>query len=119
MAELIIRLGLCNSPIFLAIAETKLDKTTKDIIFEQELLELAKAKNVTIVINITRENTANKESFISGRLTQDTIAKNLASDYHTHTYMTCGPQAMMDDILSHLRSKQVKPEFIKQESFQN
>ena len=70
-------------------------------------------------IKLKKYSLATKTSFLDGRLTPQTIEANLAGTYQDHTYMTCGPQGMMDDIISHLKLKQVKPELIKQESFQN
>jgi len=89
-----------------------------DLISWDELRELNKIPGVNIVTTLTRED-AQDEGFLHGRPDAQMFSRVLEGTYANSSYMTCGPEAMMELFVEFLKEKGVPPEHIHLESFGN
>lgn len=89
-----------------------------DLICWPDLKEIMKHPGASVITTLSRENVP-EEGFWHGRISDDMLAKALAGAYHEATFMTCGPQAIMDQTVLHLRQKGVDESHIKTESFES
>ena len=77
-------------------------------------LQAAAGPHLKLTITLTREK---KEGFWHGRVGPDMIDKLVAGDYKDKTFMTCGPQAMMDMLKEHTAARGVPSHNFHMESF--
>lgn len=89
-----------------------------DLICWPDLVELNKVPGVNIITTLTRED-AQSEGFLHGRPDDAMFRKVLAGTYQDSSYMTCGPEAMMDQFVEFLKAQDVPHEHIHLESFGN
>jgi ring-1,2-phenylacetyl-CoA epoxidase subunit PaaE len=89
-----------------------------DLICWDELLRLNTYPGVRIIATLTRED-ARTEGFLHGRPDDEMYAEVLDGTYGEASYMTCGPEAMMEQFASYLQGKGVADEHIHRESFGN
>lgn len=89
-----------------------------DLISWNDLLELNKVPGVSIITTLTRED-ARSEGFLHGRPDDAMFKEVLAGTYEEASYMTCGPEAMMEHFVEFLKGQGVPPEHIHLESFGN
>ena len=111
------RLGQKDCPQTLSLVVSY--KTIKDFIFAEELKSLMQQSCIDIRVTFTREQAQKESAFGVGRISSELIHSLTKDKYADYTYMTCGPQQMMDDIVSQLRSQAVPDKQIKVESFVN
>lgn len=91
-------------------------KSKEDLICWSDLQALAQTAGIRIFTTLTRED-AKTEGFLYGRPDEAMLAKVCEGTYHQATYMTCGPEAMMQNVCQFLRGKEVPEEHIMLESF--
>jgi ferredoxin-NADP reductase len=71
---------------------------------------------VRVITSLSRETA---DGFWHGRLDDAALAKAIAGEYGNTTYMSCGPQAIMDLTVAHMTKHGVPAERIKTESFES
>ena len=90
-------------------------KTRKDALF-CELLERANTvESLSVVQTLTREEPV-VGNFEAGRIDAGFLER-FVSDFEQATFMTCGPQPMIDDVMAYLDKQGVAPEHNRTESF--
>jgi glycine betaine catabolism B len=86
-----------------------------DIAFKDELEDLQRENpKIKVIETITRPGLDWKG--LTGRINAEMV-KKLVPDYLERTFFTCGPQKMVDAMVSLLRELKVPEEQIKQEYF--
>ncbi len=93
-------------------------RSTKDLICWEDLNALRDIPGCRVIVTLSREH-AEKEGFLHGRIDESMLAGAIAGDYANITFMSCGPQAMMDLGRTHATSRGVAPEHFKTESFES
>lgn len=93
-------------------------RSKQDLIGWSELQQFNKIPGVKIITTLTREN-AITEGFWYGRIDNEGLKKAIDGAYEEATFMTCGPTAIMNMTVEHLRQMGVPEEHIKQESFES
>jgi len=93
-------------------------RSTKDLICWEDLNALRNTPGCRVIVTLSREH-AEKEDFLHGRINESMLVDAIAGDYGNITFMSCGPQAMMDLGRDHALSKGVAPEHFKTESFES
>jgi ferredoxin-NADP reductase len=116
MREYATRLGAQGAPKQMTLVVSY--RSRADLICNKDLEMLRKVANVRLIVTLSRED-ASKDGYWHGRITDDLLAKALTGTYGNATYMTCGPQAIMDMAVSHLKSHGVTDEHVKLESFES
>jgi ferredoxin-NADP reductase len=109
------RMGTAGAPARMTLLVSY--RSRADLICWKELTE-AKAKGVEIITTLTREEQT-AAGFWYGRLDDAMLGRALTGSYGNATYMTCGPQAIMDATTAHLARFDVAAEHIKTESFES
>ncbi len=89
-----------------------------DLICWPDLVAIKDVPGVKVITTLSREN-AQAEGFWHGRITDEMLGKALAGTYQEATYMTCGPEAIMNQTVEHLRAQQVDEAHVKTESFES
>ncbi len=92
-------------------------RSTDDLINWDALQELAKVPGVRIITTLTRQETAN-EGFLYGRINEDMLNDIFYKDLQNTTFMTCGPQEMMNLTANFLKERGVPHNCIKIESYE-
>jgi len=93
-------------------------RSQKDLINWRELCWAAKHPGVRIAVTLTREQ-LNNEKFLQGRPTTEMLDIFVNPEHLPQsTFMTCGPQAIMDLTTSYAQAHNVEPEQVKTESFE-
>lgn len=108
------RLGQANCPKKLSLLVAYRSKN--DLIAWEDLLELQKYPGVDIKVTLTRED-ASSEGFWHGRPDTLMLAEFIGSAYAESSYMTCGPEELMNMTVDHLKSHQVADDQIQLEAF--
>lgn len=93
-------------------------RSKQDLILWEELERLKKIPGINIITTLTRED-ATAEGFLHGRPDDAMFDKVFAGTYGEGSYMTCGPEAMMDHFVEFLKKAGVPEEHIHLESFGN
>ena len=91
-------------------------RSDEELMCWEDLEELRSKEGMDVFITLSRQEKVS-EKFIKGRVTPDLIHEKLEADYNSKTYMTCGPEALMQMVVRHLDSKEVDKESVKLESF--
>ena len=91
-------------------------RTREDLICWNELQHARDVKGIQIFATLSREDKT-REGFWHGRLNDEMIERAVQSSYGATTYMTCGPEAIMDLTVAHLKKHGVEDRYIKTESF--
>ena len=110
------RLGKDHAPEKMTLLVSYRSK--KDLILWPDLEELKKLPGVQVFTTLSREN-AEVEGFWHGRITDEHLARAIGADYHHATFMTCGPEAIMNHTVAHLKAKAVDDAHVKTESFES
>ena len=92
-------------------------RSQADILCQADLAPLLGIAGVAIYTTLSREDLSHA-GYWHGRISDDKLAKAIAGAYHEATFMTCGPQAIMDQTVAHLREASVEEAHIKTESFE-
>ena len=93
-------------------------RSKEDLICWKELTQATAHRGVQVFTTLSREDKT-REGFWHGRVTGEQIDRAVGGQYGDKTYMTCGPTAIMDLTVAHLRAKGVAEERIKTESFES
>ena len=93
-------------------------RSRQDLICWDELQRINQAAGMRVITTLTRENVA-EEGFLNGRINAAMLEEITAETYATTTFMTCGPDAIMNLTVGFLRDKGVEEQHIKQESFES
>lgn len=112
MREYASSLGQLGSPKSMTLLVSF--RTQEDIICKRHIDELNSFEGIQIITTLSREN---HPQFKSGRI-QEHHLKEVCEPYlDSGTFMTCGPQAIMDLTVDYLRAQGVEEDRIKTESF--
>ena len=114
MREYATKLGEPNCPKELTLLVSY--RSAGDLILWHELKALSKMAHCRVVITLSREKS---EEYYHGRINETLLAEVIAQQYHKTTFMTCGPQPMMDMLMAHVAENGVAKEHAKQESFES
>lgn len=93
-------------------------RSKQDLICWPEIEAARQVEGVKVHVTLSRE-AAEAEGFWHGRITDEQLVKAIGGDYQAATFMTCGPQAIMDHAAAHWRQAGVPEEHIKMESFES
>lgn len=107
-------LGTENSPKKMRLLVSF--RSTKDLICWKDLVSLQDHPGIEILTTLSREDRRN-EGFLYGRIDQDMLGNVLGEQCLDTTFMTCGPEVMMDTTVNYVLSKKVMPKHMKKESF--
>ena len=110
------RLGQENAPNKMTLVVSY--RSREDLILWNDLVSLSKVPGIRVITTLSRED-ASDQGFWFGRLTHEMLAKVVDGNYAQTTYMTCGPAAIMDLTVEHLRRYGVEELCIKTESFES
>jgi ring-1,2-phenylacetyl-CoA epoxidase subunit PaaE len=110
------RLGAPDAPRQMTLVVSYRSK--EDLICWKELTEAARLPGVRVITTLSREDKSS-EGFWYGRMSDAMLSKALEGTYGQSTYMSCGPQAIMDQTCAHLRQHGVAEDCIKTESFES
>jgi ring-1,2-phenylacetyl-CoA epoxidase subunit PaaE len=91
-------------------------RSKQDLIAWDDLQELAKVPGVAIQTTLTRED-ATAEGFLHGRPDVKMLEAFIGGEYARSTFMTCGPEAMMNMTVEHLKAMGVQDDHIQLEAF--
>lgn len=91
-------------------------RSTNDLICWEDLAHLQNHPNIEIVTTLSREDRRN-DGFLFGRIDEPMLQHVIGEQCQETTFMTCGPEQMMDTVVSYVSSKKVSPEHMKTESF--
>lgn len=91
-------------------------RTEDDLINWDVLQEAAKVPGVRVFTTLTRQNDE-KNGFFYGRINEDMLHRVFSESFKDTTFMTCGPQEMMDLTCNFLRKHHVSNDHIKVESY--
>ena len=114
MREFEARLGTEHAPLTMSLLVSFRSKN--DLICWNELSKLQKNKNINIVVTLSRQEAVG-EGFLYGRINEKMLSKFFQDSYSNTTYMTCGPEFMMQLTREHLLKQGVPEVDIKMESF--
>jgi ring-1,2-phenylacetyl-CoA epoxidase subunit PaaE len=115
MGEFGIKLGQPGCPKQLSLLVSY--QSQKDLILWEEICALKALPNCRIVTSLSRESVIDP-NFWQGRINESAIDRFVDGNYSGKTFMTCGPQALMDLTENALKAKGVPDSCIKTESFQ-
>lgn len=116
MREYASRLGQDHTPDKMTLVVSY--RSREDLILWNDLVTLSKVPGLRVITTLSRED-ASAQGFWFGRLTHEMLARALGGHYAETTYMTCGPAAIMDLAVEHLRRHGVAEDHIKTESFES
>lgn len=108
------KLGQSNVPQRMSLLVSY--RSTQDLISWPLLTQYNKLPGIRVITTLSREQTP---GFWHGRIDQAMLEKTFAGEYNRTTFMTCGPQEMMDLTVAFLREQGVPDEHIKMESYEN
>jgi ring-1,2-phenylacetyl-CoA epoxidase subunit PaaE len=91
-------------------------RSTQDLIAGEELKRLSAIEGIKVIITLTREQ-APDANYVTGRPDKVMLQTHLGSDLSESTFMTCGPESMMQMVVDFLKDNNVSSEQIKLESF--
>lgn len=110
------RLGEKDAPVKLTLLVSY--RSQRDLICWRELTAAKAFRGVEVMTTLSRED-ASSLGFWQGRINDAMLARALSGTYGEATFMTCGPQAIMDETVAHLRRHGVDEDLIKTESFES
>ncbi|HLE48694.1 MAG TPA: FAD-binding oxidoreductase [Patescibacteria group bacterium] len=83
------------------------NKTSSDVILEDEWKDVFKKSPQNLILTLTREK---RENYENGRIDSNFLSKHI-NDYSKHFYV-CGPKPFVKEIRGHLESLGASPEFL-------
>lgn len=110
------KLGQSGAPHKMTLLVSHRSKS--DIICATDLAPLTQVAGIRIITTLSREDLS-AEGFWHGRIDDAKLAQALGGTYGSATYMTCGPKAIMDQTVTHLKKMGVGDQDIKLESFES
>lgn len=91
-------------------------RSRNDLIAWDVIKELKTHPQISVYTSLSRDH-AEDEGFWYGRIDKDALAKACHHEYKGKTFMTCGPEDMMELVVKHLKEQGVEEQHIKLESF--
>lgn len=91
-------------------------RSKEDLILWKDIEDGLKVDGVKIVTTLTREN-AESEGFLYGRPNKTMLANVIDGNYKNATFMTCGPEALMNMVVEHCIESGAAGDQVLQESF--
>ena len=91
-------------------------RSREDLILWDDLVKLQHTPGVQVVTTLSRDPEAG-HTFIHGRPDRKMLAHVLGSDLSGRTFMTCGPESMMQMVKDYCLEHGAAPEQVKLESF--
>ncbi len=116
MREYAPRLGQPGAPQEMSLLVSY--RSRIDLICWKDLQEIQKVPGCRVITTLSREDVP-EEGFWHGRINDEMLGKAIGAAHHQATFMTCGPQAIMDQTVAHLKARGVDDAFIKTESFES
>lgn len=110
------RLGTAGAPEKMTLLVAYRSK--QDLICWRDLEALAKIPGIRVLTTLTRED-AQSEGFLHGRPDEAMLDLACLGTFHEGSYMTCGPDALMQLTVEYLKKKGVPEEHVHLESFGN
>lgn len=110
------KLGKPGSPDRMTLLVSYRSKA--DLICWQDLVAINKVPGCSVYTTLSRED-ATTEGFWHGRIDHPALERAIDSDYAGATFMSCGPKAIMDLTVEHLKARNVPDDCIKLESFES
>ena len=110
------RLGKDNAPEKMTLVISY--RSRLDLILWNDLVSLGKVPGIRVITTLSRED-GRDAGFWFGRLTDDMLGQAIAGAYEHTTFMTCGPSAIMDLTVDHLKRCGVPDDRVKTESFES
>ena len=107
-------LGQAGSPQKMTLLVAYRSKA--DLICWDDIEQLRKKSGIQIIVTLTRQD-AQAEGFLFGRPDLALFTKVFSGTYQNSSYMTCGPEAMMQEFCEFLQVQAVAKEHIMLESF--
>lgn len=93
-------------------------RSTKDLICWDALQEIKTFPGCRVLVSLSREH-AEKEGFLYGRISEEMLREAIGGEYASTTFMSCGPQPMMDMARAHALANGVAGDHFKTESFES
>ena len=93
-------------------------RSQKDLICWRDLEQIGSQKGCRVITTLSRDPGA-PGSFWQGRINDEILMRSIENDYANCTFMSCGPQAIMDLTKSHALKHGVSENHIKTESFES
>ncbi len=93
-------------------------RTRQDLINWDTLSKFRHIPGIRIVVTLSRED-IHDEGFLFGRINENMLHSVFGEHLENTTFMTCGPQEMMDLTRNFLRSHHVHDRHIKVESYES
>lgn len=116
MREYYQRLGASDAPQKMTLLVSY--RSTEDLISWPELTTMQKHPGIRIITTLSREKSEDK-GFLFGRINNQMLTEVFNKDDLAHTtFMTCGPQEMMDSTCQFLNDHKVPSDQIKVESYE-
>ena len=116
MREFATKLGTPGAPKQMTLLVSY--RSQKDLICWEDLKSIATHKGCRVITTLSRDQSAPSE-FWQGRISEDLLARAIESDYANCTFMSCGPQAIMDLTKVHALKNGVLEKDVKTESFES
>ena len=110
------RLGQADAPQRMTLLVSYRSKA--DLICWHDLVSIRNLPGIQVFVTLSRENLP-EEGFWHGRIDDAMLNKAIAGDYHNCTFMSCGPQAIMDLVDAHCKAHGVVSGQVKTESFES
>jgi len=93
-------------------------RSRDDLICWNDLIAIDKIPGAKVFTTLSRED-ASADGFWYGRIDQNTLVRAIDGCYLDATFMTCGPTAIMNLTVEHLKRHCVPEDHIKLESFES
>ncbi len=117
MRDYMDKLGEAKSPQKMTLIVSY--RSRKDLLLWKDLEDIAKHKNCKVITTLSRDPEA-PSSFHQGRIDESFLKEVLKNeDYGSMTFMSCGPEAIMNLAKTHALNMGVPPEQVKTESFES
>ncbi len=114
MREYMTKLGQPQSPTTMTLLVAY--RTTHDLICWPDLQAISAIPGMKVITTLTREH-ADPDKFWHGRPDTAMLDRLVGDGYSDKTFMTCGPQEMMDMVTAHATAHGTAAAHVKTESF--
>lgn len=116
MREYADRVGSKNCPKKMSLLVSY--RSQKDLILWTDLKNFSKKPGCHVYVTLSRDQGAPKD-FWQGRINREMIECVVSKDFLSSTFMSCGPNAIMDLTAEVAKSHGVPQEHVKTESFES
>ncbi len=108
------RLGQADAPASMTLLVSYRSKN--DLILWDDLTKFSRVPGIQIFTTLSRETVA---GFWQGRIDDAMLARAIEGRYQGTSFMTCGPDAVMFQVVEHTRAHGVPDNCVKLESFES